>query len=193
MGWSLCNPSSYDTNLTMKFQPTIIDGVLLIDLERHEDERGFFARSYCEQEFYNQVIHDKFTQMNISYNTATGTLRGMHYQSLSAPESKIIRCLKGSIYDVAVDLRPESKTFKQWIGIYLDDDKRNSVYIASGIAHGFITLVPNCELLYMMGGEYTPSAAQGVRWNDPAFNIHWPIQPNVISQRDCNYNDFITI
>lgn len=177
----------------MKFQATIIDGVILIGLERHEDERGFFARSYCEQEFAAHGIYDKFMQMNISYNAALGTLRGMHYQSPIAPESKIVRCMKGAIYDVVVDLRPESKTFKNWFGVRLEDNNRDSLYIPSGIAHGFITLTPDCDVLYMMGGEYTPTAAQGVRWNDPAFNIKWPIEPSIISQRDSNYPDFIAL
>ncbi len=176
----------------MKFHATTIDGVLRISLDKHEDARGFFARSYCKEEFSAHGINENLTQINISYNTEAGTLRGMHYQSQAAPESKIVRCMKGAIYDVAVDLRPQSSTFKQWYGIRLDDENRDSLYIAPGIAHGFITLTAGSELLYLMCGNYVSSAACGVRWNDPAFSIAWPAQPKVISDRDGNYPDFVS-
>lgn len=175
----------------MKFIATPIAGVWQIELERQEDERGFFARSYCQQEFAKHGIHDAFTQMNISYNQAQATLRGMHYQSQEAPESKVVRCIAGAVYDVALDLRPASPTFKRWFCIKLDSNHKSSLYIAPGIAHGFVTLTPGAELLYLMGGTYVPQAACGVRWNDPAFGIHWPISPAVMSERDRTYPDFI--
>ncbi len=143
----------------MIFTPTEIDGVKLICLEKHTDERGFFARSYCQQEFGLADIHDNFSQCNISYNAVSATLRGMHYQSADAPESKLVRCIKGAIFDVVIDLRPQSKTYCKWLGFTLDDKNRDSLYIPAGIAHGFITLEKDSEILYMMGGKYVPSAA----------------------------------
>ena len=175
----------------MKFDPTPIDGVWLIGVEPTEDERGFFARSYCRHEFAAHGIHDHFQQTNLSYNRESGTLRGMHYQSLDAPESKLVRCIKGKIYDVVIDIRPTSKTFRKWHGVELNDQNRHSLYIPPGLAHGFITLTPESELLYMMSGTFTPTAAHGIRWNDPLFHIKWPIAPAVISDRDHHFPDFV--
>lgn len=174
----------------MKFSALAIDGAWKISLDLHRDARGFFARSYCAQEFAQHGIHEHFVQSNLSYNTAKHTLRGMHYQSAEAPESKIVRCLRGAVYDVLIDLRPASPSYKHWVGIALDDENRDSVYIPPGVAHGFLTLTDHSELLYMMGGTYVAEAAHGVRYNDPAFGVEWPATPAVISDRDRTYPNY---
>jgi dTDP-4-dehydrorhamnose 3,5-epimerase len=174
----------------MTFHNTKLPGVFEIQLEPRLDERGFFARSWCQREFEEHGLNPHVVQCNVSFNTRKGTLRGMHYQMAPYPETKIVRCTHGAIYDVAVDLRSQSPTFKQWFAMVLSAVNRRMLYIPEGCAHGFLTLEDQTEILYQMSEFYHPDAACGVRWNDPAFQIAWPAKVEVISTRDRSYPDF---
>ncbi|MHB8778413.1 MAG: dTDP-4-dehydrorhamnose 3,5-epimerase, partial [Anaerolineales bacterium] len=153
-------------------------------------ERGFFARSWCEDEFKEHGLNPHIAQCNISFNKKRGTLRGMHYQVSPFVEAKLVRCTRGAIYDVIVDLRPESPNFKQWFSVELTEENHRSVFIPAGFAHGFQTLQDNSEVFYQMSEFYHPECARGVRWNDPVFRIDWPIDQQIISQRDQDYPNF---
>ena len=155
----------------MVFHELPLDGLYLIDLNRHEDQRGFFARTFCENEFEKIGLHSKFPQSNISFNHKEGTVRGMHFQIAPHEEIKIVRCTKGAIFDVVVDLRPNSLTFKKWFGVELNEANRSMLYIPGGFAHGFQTLTDQTELFYQMSTGYVPEAARGVRWDDPSLQI----------------------
>jgi dTDP-4-dehydrorhamnose 3,5-epimerase len=174
----------------MKFIETKLPGVFEIQIEPHSDLRGFFARTWCEKEFEDQGLNGDLVQCSVSLNSRKGTLRGMHYQAAPFPEAKVVRCTAGAIYDVILDLRAESSTFKRWIALPLSAATRNSIYIPHGCAHGFLTLTDNCEVLYQISEFYHPESARGVRWNDPAFQIAWPEKVEVISERDQTYPDF---
>ena len=174
----------------MIFTEIQLNGVFLIELRRLEDERGFFARSWCKREFDQHGLRSEFVQCNISFNRKRGTLRGMHYQEAPYEETKLVRCTKGAIYDVVIDLRPDAQTFREWFSIELTEDNRKMLYIPEGFAHGFLTLTDNTEVFYQMSEFYAPGHAKGVRWNDPAFNIMWPIDVNVISEKDKKIPDF---
>lgn len=174
----------------MIFHETKIHGAFEIRLELIADERGFFARSWCAKEFENYGLNPKLAQCNVSFNSRKGTLRGMHYQAAPYAEAKLIRCTRGAIYDVVLDLRPQSKTFKGWISIVLTAGDRNMVYVPEGCAHGFLTLEDNSEVFYQMSQVYNAESARGVRWDDPAFHIQWPGKVEVISERDRAYPDF---
>ena len=174
----------------MRFLPTPLSGACLIEPERLSDERGFFARTWCSREFREMGINPELVQCNISFNRKKGTLRGMHFQARPHEEAKVVRCTQGSIYDVMIDLRPESGTFKQWFGAELSAENRLSLYIPAGFAHGFLTLSDDAEVLYLMSEFFHPECASGVRWNDPAFSIDWPGKVSVISDRDASYPDF---
>jgi dTDP-4-dehydrorhamnose 3,5-epimerase len=174
----------------MIFVETRLAGVFEIHIEPKSDERGFFARTWCQQEFQAKGLDARLTQCNLSQNARKGTLRGMHFQSNPHAETKLVRCSKGAIYDVALDLRPESKTYRQWVGVNLTADKRNALYIPKGCAHGFLSLEDDTEVFYQMSDLYHPDSARGVRWNDPAFGILWPAKIEMISARDANYPDF---
>lgn len=154
------------------------------------DERGFFARTYCQHEFAQQGLVANFVQCNLSYNSKRGTLRGMHHQSAPYAEVKLVRCTQGSIYDVIVDLRRESPSLGQWLGMELTAQNRHALYVPEGFAHGFITLEDNCEVLYQMSEFFHAECAGGVRWDDPAFGIDWPVEATVISARDQHYADW---
>ncbi len=173
----------------MIFRETELPGAYLIELEHHSDERGFFARSFCVQEFQTHGLNPSVVQCNISYNHTRGTLRGMHYQIPPSTESKLIRCTAGSIYDVIVDLRPNSDTRFQWLGVELTAGNRRMLYIPERFAHGFLTLDDDTEVCYQMGARYSPEAARGFRWNDARVGVEWPIAPTVMSARDRNYPD----
>lgn len=168
----------------MIFTETKLKGAFLIDIEPREDERGFFARSWCEDEFAKYGLNTRVVQCNISFNKKRGTLRGMHYQSEPFPEAKLARCTAGAIYDVILDLRPNSPTFKQWVSVELTAENRRALYIPEGFAHGFQTLEDNTEVFYQMSEFYHPECARGVRWDDPAFGIEWPIEEIIISVSD---------
>jgi dTDP-4-dehydrorhamnose 3,5-epimerase len=174
----------------MIFNETKIPGVFEIGLEPRTDERGFFARSWCQREFEEHGLNPRTVQCNVSFNEKKGTLRGMHYQETPFAEAKIVRCTQGAIYDVIVDLRAESTAFKKWTALALTSERRNMIYIPEGCAHGFLTLEDNTELFYQMSEFYHPELSRGVRWNDPAFQIVWPSAVQLISERDASYPDF---
>jgi dTDP-4-dehydrorhamnose 3,5-epimerase len=176
--------------MAMQFLASKLPGVFEIRIEPHCDERGFFARSWCEQEFVAQGLNPRLVQCNISFNKRKGTLRGMHFQTAPHAEAKLVRCTRGSIFDVVLDLRTESRTYKQWVGLTLTAEYRNMAYVPEGCAHGFITLEDNTEVFYQMSEFYDSGSAQGVRWNDPAFGIVWPAEVEVISERDASYLTF---
>ena len=174
----------------MIFIETELKGVLIIEPERLEDERGFFARTWCQREFEAHGLNSRLGQCSLSFNRKRGTLRGMHYQAAPYEEARLVRCTMGAVYDVALDLRRSSPTFKQWTAVELTADNRLMLYIPEGFAHGFQTLEDNTEVFYQMSEFYHPECARGVRWNDMAFRIHWPITPSVISERDRGYPSF---
>ncbi len=174
----------------MIFLETKLPGVFEIHIEAKPDERGFFARTWCQQEFEAQGLNGTMVQSSLSFNSRKGTLRGMHYQAAPYEESKLIRCTRGAIYDVVVDLRPQSRTFKDWIAAVLTAEKRNMVYVPRGCAHGFLTLEGGSEVSYQMSEFLHAESARGVRWDDPAFRIEWPAKVEVISERDRTYSDF---
>lgn len=171
----------------MLFQPTSLAGAYVIDLQKIEDERGFFARSWCVQEFAEHGLDTRLVQCNISFNKEQGTVRGMHYQMPPFAETKLVRCTRGAIYDVIVDLRPTSPTFLQWLGVVLSAENRSLLYIPQGFAHGFQTLVDNTEVFYQMSEFYAPEAARGLRWDDPNLKVRWPLPVTVISLKDQSY------
>lgn len=174
----------------MRFSPTNLAGAYVIEPEPTSDDRGFFARTWCRNEFLGNGLNPSLVQCNISYNLSRGTLRGMHYQKMPYAEAKLVRCTQGAIYDVIIDLRDYSDTFMQWFGVELTGENRKALYVPEGFAHGFITLYDKTEVLYQMSEFFHAESAAGVRWNDPAFSITWPIEVKVISERDQNYQDF---
>ena len=170
----------------MKFIPTEISGVWIVDLERHEDERGSFARTWCAAEFAKHGLNPRLAQCSASFNKKKGTLRGMHYQAVPHEEAKLVRCTRGAIFDVALDLRANLPTFKRWVGVELSAGNGRALYIPEGCAHGFQTLEDNTEVFYQMTEPFHPEAVRGVRWNDPQFGVQWPIFDPIISDRDRN-------
>jgi dTDP-4-dehydrorhamnose 3,5-epimerase len=174
----------------MKFLPTNIIGVFEVQPEPMQDERGFFARTWCQKEFSAKGLASGLVQCSISYNTKKGTLRGMHYQMAPFEETKLVRCTRGAICDVVLDLRLKSPTYKQWITAVLTAESRNMIYVPNGCAHGFLTLQDDTEVFYQMSEVFDTASARGVRWNDPAFGISWPDKVEVISERDRTYPDF---
>jgi len=174
----------------MIFSPCDIDGVYLIDLEPRADDRGFFSRVFCAREFEEHGLNSRVVQVNNSLSRYRGTLRGMHYQLAPRAEVKIVRCIRGAIYDVAIDLRPESSTFGKYVGVELDESRRRMLYVPEGFAHGFVSLVEDTEIIYFVTEFYSPEYERGVRWNDPRFGIEWPMAPQVISDKDGQHPDF---
>jgi dTDP-4-dehydrorhamnose 3,5-epimerase len=176
----------------VRFIETKLKGAYIIEVEPIEDERGFFARSWCQKEFIEHGLNSNLVQCNISFNRKQGTLRGMHYQAKPHEEAKLVRCTMGAIYDVIVDIYPDSPTFKQWVAVELTAENRKMLYIPGGMAHGFQTLVDNTEVFYQMSEFYYPQSAKGVRWDDPIFKIDWPENDQlVISDKDRSYPDFL--
>ena len=171
----------------MRFGATAIDGAMIVELDKHEDERGYFARTFCEEEFARAGLEMRVVQTNISHNPRRWTLRGMHYQAEPHGEPKIVHCVRGRIFDVAVDLRPQSPTYRRWAGAELDPDNNRLFYIPRGCAHGFLTLEANSDIVYLMGAPYVAGSGRGVRWDDPAFGIEWPGTPVDMSERDATY------
>jgi dTDP-4-dehydrorhamnose 3,5-epimerase len=174
----------------MKFTPSPLAGAFLIDLEPKGDARGFFARVFCDQEFAAHGLETKFIQVNESLSARRGTLRGMHYQLAPAAEVKVVRCIRGEIYDVILDLRPDSKTFGQSFGASLSAENRTMMYAPRGFAHGFVSLADDSEILYLVSHAYAPESERGVRYNDPRFKIEWPMVPVEISDKDRAWPDF---
>lgn len=171
----------------MLFQPTKLSGAYLIDLEKKGDERGFFARVFCDKEFDQNKLETSFIQVNNSLSAKKGTLRGIHYQLSPKSEVKLVRCIQGSLFDIIIDLRPESETFGEWFGAELSAENRRMMYVPRGFGHAFLTLEENTEALYMVSEAYSPQHERGIRWDDPRFKIEWPISPSVISEKDQNH------
>ena len=174
----------------MIFTETALPGAWIVDVERLDDSRGFFARTWCEREFAERGLNPRLAQCNVSFNKRRGTLRGLHYQAAPHREAKLIRCTRGAIHDVILDLRPDSPTFKRHVAVVLDAESRRMLYVPEGLAHGFQTLEDDTEGFYQMSAFYAPDHARGVRWNDPAFGIQWPEAERTISERDQRYSDF---
>ena len=173
----------------MIFTETRLQGAYLIDLEPIADERGLFARSWCRREFEQHGLKTDLAQCNLSFNHHKGTVRGMHFQLAPHREVKLVRCIRGAIYDVIVDLRSESPTFKSWAGVELNAENRRMFYVPEGFAHGYQTMVENSEVFYLTTQFYQPDAERGCRWNDPAFAIQWPLEVTQISNKDKGYPD----
>ena len=174
----------------MIFTETPLPGAYVIEPQRHADNRGFFARVWCEREFAAHGLETRIAQCSISLSRHRGTLRGMHFQASPHGEVKLVRCTRGSLYDVIIDLRPGSPTFARHVAVELTADNRRALYIPRGFAHGFQTLTDDTEVLYQMSDFYAPNAARGVRWNDPAFSIRWPVAKPIMLDRDRHYPDF---
>ena len=174
----------------MRFRELPLSGAWVIELEKRGDHRGFFARTFCADEFAARRLEHQFVQANDSVSATVGSLRGMHYQLHPHSEAKLVRCIRGRLYDVIIDLSPESPTFGRWHGVELSSDNRLSLYVPPGFAHGFITLEAVTEVFYMVSASYAPQYERGVRWNDPYFDIKWPIAPMVISEKDRSHPDF---
>jgi dTDP-4-dehydrorhamnose 3,5-epimerase len=174
----------------MIFSETKLKGAYTLELKKIEDERGFFARSWCQKEMEEHGLTAQVVQTNVSFNPEKGTLRGMHYQVAPYEESKLVRCTRGAIFDVIIDLRPDSPTYKQWYGAELTADNYKMMFVPEGFAHGYLTLEDNSEVTYQVSQFYAPGAEQGIRWDDPAFSIEWPITPQLISEKDKAHPDF---
>ena len=176
----------------MKFIETPLDGAYIIEIEAIEDERGSFARSWCQKEFAEHGLNSRIVQCNISFNKKRGTLRGMHFQVEPFAEAKLVRCTRGAIYDVIIDLRENSHGLKKWFAVELTESNQRMLYIPEGFAHGFQTLEDNTEVFYQMSEFYYPEYSRGVRWDDPFFSIKWPDGERIISKKDQEYPDFVS-
>jgi dTDP-4-dehydrorhamnose 3,5-epimerase len=190
MGRAFCHPDSGGGGTGVKFEETPLSGVYVITPDKFPDERGFFARTFCEADFEKHGIAFHTIQCNASFNRSRGTLRGMHYQLAPYGEVKLVRCTAGKVYDVVVDLRPESSTYCQWYGLELSSEEHNALLIPEGLAHGYLSLTENTEVFYQMASYYAPDSARGVRWDDPAFGIDWPFTPVVMAERDAQWTDY---
>lgn len=175
----------------MIYTPTKIPGVYLVALEPVSDERGSFARTWCAEEFSRQGLENRLSQCSLSYNRHRGTLRGVHFQAAPYSEAKLIRATRGAVFDVAVDVRPSSTTFGQWVGFELSQDNRLALYIPNGCAHGMQTLVDHTEIFYQISAPYQPGAGRGLRWDDPALGITWPLPVSVMSKQDSRWPDLV--
>ncbi len=175
----------------MRFHELSVGGAWRIDTDVHDDERGSFCRLWCSVEFGKHGLPDSMSQANLSTNRCRGTLRGMHYRAVADGEYKLVRCIRGAVHDVVLDLRPESPTYLRWDAVRLSAENRQAVCIPPGCAHGFLTLDDDSDLLYMMSVAYRPNAESGVRWDDRAFGIEWPDQPAMIASRDASYADYV--
>lgn len=173
----------------MRFEPTAIDGVVVIELDSHVDDRGAFARTFCEAEFAAAGLPVHFPQCNLSVNDRAGTLRGMHFNISPHGEAKLIRCVRGAVHDVVVDLRPDSPTRFRHVAVDLTADNRRALFVPGDFAHGFVTLADRTDVYYHMGSSYVPAAARGIRWDDPALGIAWPVEPTTMSAADAGYPD----
>jgi dTDP-4-dehydrorhamnose 3,5-epimerase len=171
---------------------TKLNGVFVIDLEKQQDERGFFARTWCKREFERNGLNSDLVQCNVSFNRRRGTLRGMHYQTAPCEEVKLVRCTAGAIFDVVIDLRSNSPSFMEWIGVELSASNHRMLYVPERVAHGFQTLEDDTEVFYQMSEFYAAAHAAGIRWNDPTFSIQWPPADRIISARDAAFPDFVS-
>jgi dTDP-4-dehydrorhamnose 3,5-epimerase len=175
----------------MIFTETKLPGVFIIEIEKREDERGFFARAWCKKEFEAHGLNLDWVQANLAFSKRRGTLRGLHYQIAPYEEAKLMRCIRGAIYDVIIDLRPESPTYKRWLGVELTADNHKMLYVPEGFAHGYQTLMDNTETFYQASQFYSPESERGLRYDDPAFAIEWPIDVQVISDKDKSWSDYL--
>lgn len=175
----------------MRFSPTPIPGAVVVEPEPRADERGFFARTFCVEEFRAHNLNPRLVQCSVSFNRRRGTLRGMHWQAAPREEAKLVRCSHGAIFDVIVDLRPDSPSFRRWFSVELSAANRLMLHVPEGVAHGFLTLADDTEVFYQMSEHYAPECARGARWNDPAFGIVWPDGDKIIHPRDAAYPDFV--
>ena len=190
MGWEVRGADPSSDGIRVIFKETKLKGAFIIEPERIADERGFFARTFCREEFEAHGLNPNLVQCSVSFNKKKGTLRGMHYQITPHQEAKLVRCTMGAIYDVLLDLRPKSSTFKQWVSVELTCENRRMVYVPEGLAHGFQTLRDDTEVSYQMNEFYHAECARGVRWDDKMFGIRWPLDQRVTSVRDLSYPDF---
>ena len=190
MGRKVCRSYTRGENLFMKFFETELKGSYIIELEKLEDERGFFTRIWDKKKFQSKGLDSDLVQMSFSFTKKKGTLRGMHFQKKPFEETKLVRCTRGKIFDVIIDLRPESNTYKKWIGVKLKSDDLKMLYIPEGFAHGFQTLEDDTEVFYQMSNWFSPEHVRGIRWNDKEFDIKWPIKCSIISKKDTTYEDF---
>ena len=174
----------------MIFNKTKLDGAYNIQIDKKEDERGFFGRTWDSKEFEKRDLKSQFVQCNVSLSLKKGTIRGLHYQEKPYQEAKLIRCTRGKVFNVIVDLRPESKTYKQWYGIELSSENYKGIYVPEGFAHGFQTLEDDTEVFYQMSEFYMAKYARGIKWNDESFDIKWPLNPTMMSQKDLSYQNF---
>jgi dTDP-4-dehydrorhamnose 3,5-epimerase len=174
----------------VKFTPLPLAGAHLVHLEKRGDDRGFFARFFCEEEFARHGLVSRYTQINNSLSMKQGTLRGMHYQLPPAAEVKVVRCVRGALHDVILDIRPQSPTFGRWFGETLSAENRTMMYVPEGFAHGFVTLEPDTEVLYLVSAAYAPAAERGIRFDDPKFGIRWPVAPAELSEKDRKWPDY---
>ena len=192
MGRKVYRPNSSSEGLFLIFSPTKLEGAFIIQPEKMEDSRGFFCRIWCQEDFKARGLNPSLAQCSISFNPSTGTLRGMHYQVPPHEEVKLVRCTQGAIFDVIIDLRPKSPTFKQWVAETLTCNNYKIMYVPKGFAHGFQTLAPNTEVFYQMSDAHASKSARGIRWNDPIFGITWPkTHSRIISSRDNEYPDCV--
>ena len=187
MGRQICGADSRGQGARLRFVPAPLDGVFVIEPDILQDERGFFARSFCHKEFEALGLNTAVVQCNISFNAKRGTLRGLHFQANPHEEAKLVRCTRGAIWDVVVDLREGSTTLNRWFAVELSSDNHHAMYVPTGFAHGFQTLVDNSEVLYQMSEFYHPESAFGLRWDDPAIGVKWPIPDPIASSRDQAY------
>lgn len=174
----------------MKFHSTSLADAYTIEIEKLGDERGFFARMFCEKEFGDAGLETRFVQVNSSLSAKKGTLRGLHFQLAPAAEVKVVRCIRGAVWDAIVDIRPDSPTFRRWFGAELSAENRRMMYVPRGFAHAILTLADDTELLYLVSDSYAPQWERGLRWNDSAFSIEWPIEPTEMSDKDRAWPDF---
>lgn len=190
MGRKICHTNTRGADNRLRFTETKLKGAYVIELEKLGDDRGFFTRTWDKKIFQERGLNSDLAQMSFSYSKRKGTLRGMHFQVNPFEETKIVRCLRGKIFDVIIDLREKSETYKEWISFELDDENRKMVYIPEGFAHGFQTLEDNTEVFYQMSNWFSPEHAKGIRWDDKEFDIKWPIQNVIISDKDKMYEEF---
>jgi dTDP-4-dehydrorhamnose 3,5-epimerase len=174
----------------MIFTETKLKGAFVIEVQKFEDDRGFFGRTFCQKEFEKAGLNPNVAQANVSFNRKKGTLRGMHYQAAPHGEIKLVRCTRGAIYDVIIDVRPDSPTYKQWVGVTLKEGAYTMFYVPEGFAHGFQTLEDETEVIYQVSQFYTPGSERGIRYNDPVFRIDWPLDVQVISDKDRSWPDY---
>ena len=177
----------------MKFLETPLESVFVIQLEPVDDERGSFARVWCRDEFEANGVATSLAQANVSFNRRRGTLRGLHYQIAPGEETKVVRCTRGALWDVAVDVRPDSPTYLKWFGLELTPDNGTMLYVPRGCAHGYVTLVDATEAFYLTSAPYAAELERGVRWDDPAFSIEWPVAPLIISDKDASWPSFLAV